>query len=280
MHEWALLIMTVAVPASIGGMLFLWFVHNILRKNNEKNDLFKMMKLPLLIIAAVSMIGLIASFFHLGKPIHALNAIRGFGSSWMSNEIVVTGVFIGLACLTAGLAIVQKKINPVLMLVTAIVGLADIFCMAHLYKVTRVHGWDHINTYLVFYGTAFTLGPVLGASLLVPSLKGQELGKIMKYAFAMSIFGVAIQLVGIAMFNSHVGSIDLIDTVLASEKLQPYAGLIGMRWIIEAIGLAGLGYLALSSSVKKTNYTIMYAALVIFFIAEGMSRYVFYVLGA
>ncbi|WP_042347332.1 dimethyl sulfoxide reductase anchor subunit family protein [Bacillus massiliigorillae] len=277
MHEWALLIMTVAVPASIGGMLFLWFAQNMLKKNT-KNDLFKIMKLPLLIIAAVSVIGLIASFFHLGKPIHALNAIRGFGSSWMSNEIVVTGLFIGLACLTAGLAIIQKKINPILMLVTAIVGLADIFCMAQLYKVTRVSGWDHVNTYLVFYGTAFTLGPVLGASLLVPSLKGEELHKLIKWAFAIGIFGVAIQLVGTAMFNSYVGDMNLIDTVSASEKLSSYSGFIGIRWIIEAVALSGLGYLALSST--KKNYTLIFAALAVFFIAEGMSRYVFYVLGA
>ena len=40
MHEWALLIFTVAVPSSIGGMLFLWFAQNILKKDSEI-DLFK-----------------------------------------------------------------------------------------------------------------------------------------------------------------------------------------------------------------------------------------------
>ncbi|WP_042347341.1 dimethyl sulfoxide reductase anchor subunit family protein [Bacillus massiliigorillae] len=278
MHEWALLILTVAVPAAVGGMLFLWFAQNMLKKNGE--DMFKMMKLPLIIIAVVSVIGLIASFFHLGKPIHALNAVRGFGSSWMSNEIVVTGLFIALACITAGLALVQKKINPVLMLITGIVGLADIFCMAQLYKVTRVNGWDHINTYLVFYGTAFTLGPVLGASLLVNTVKGDNLKSITKWAFAIGIFGVAIQLIGTAMFNGYVADMELINTVSASEKLASYSGFIGARWIIEAIGLAGLGYLALSSMKKKVNYSLIYASLVIFLIAEGMSRYFFYVLGA
>ena len=154
MHEWALLIFTVAVPSSIGGMLFLWFAQNILKKDSE-TDLFKTMKWPLLAIAIISIIGLFASFFHLGKPTHALNALRGFGPSWMSNEIVITGLYIGLACLTAGLAFYQKKINPAVMLITGIVGLADIFCMSQLYKLKEVSGWDHIDTLLVFCGTAF-----------------------------------------------------------------------------------------------------------------------------
>lgn len=277
MHEWALLIMTVAVPSSIGGMLFLWFAQNMLKKDSEI-DLFKTMKWPLLVIAIISIIGLFASFFHLGKPIHALNAVRGFGSSWMSNEIVVTGLFIALACLTAGLAFYQKKINPVLMLITGIVGLADIFCMAQLYNITQVSGWDHINTFLVFYGTAFTLGPVLGASLLVFSCNSEKLQHTINWAFVFSIFGVAIQVIGAAMLNSYVGEMNLVDTVSAAEKIQSYGGMIGIRWIIESIGLIGLGYLALFP--KKKNYTLIYAALAFFFIAEGMSRYVFYVLGA
>ena len=277
MHEWPLLIFTVAVPSSIGGMLFLWFAQNLLKKDSE-NDLFTMMKWPLVVIAGISIIGLIASFLHLGKPTHAINAIRGFGTSWMSNEIVVTGLFIGLACLTAALAFYQKKINPALMLITGIVGLVDIFCMGQLYSITRVSGWDHINTFLVFYGTAFTLGPVLGASLLVFTGNSEKLQRTVNWAFVFSIFGVAIQVIGAAMLNGYVGDMNLIDTVPAAEKIQSYSGMIGIRWIIESIGLIGLGYLALFSN--KKNYTLIYAALAFFFIAEGMSRYVFYVFGA
>ncbi|WP_019242815.1 MULTISPECIES: dimethyl sulfoxide reductase anchor subunit family protein [Bacillus] len=278
MHEWALLILTVAVPAAIGGMLFLWFVHGIVKK--DAADTFKMMKLPLIVIAVLSLVGLIASFFHLGAPTHALNAVRGFGQSWMSNEIVATGAFIALACITAGLAIVQKKVNPILMLITAIVGLVDVFCMAQLYKVTRVNGWDHMNTYLIFFGTVFALGPVLGASLLLPSVKGEQVKKIVKWAFAFGLFGIGIQIIGAAMFNGYVGEIELISGVSASERLATYSGFIGIRWIIEALGLGTLGYLALSSSQKKINFSMVYAALLLFIIAEGMSRYVFYVLGA
>lgn len=279
MHEWALLIMTVAVQTAIGGMLFLWIAGNLLKKNQE-NDLYKIMKWPLVVLAVISVVGLLASFFHLGKPTHAINAIRGFGSSWMSNEIVITGLFIALVCMTAAWAIWKKKVNLPIMLVAALVGLADIFCMAQLYRVTRVSGWEHINTYLVFYGTAFALGAVLGIVLLAKALKIEDLKNLLKIAFAISLFGIIIQLAGTAMFTGYVGEMQLIDSISAAEKLSGYTAMIGLRWVIEGIGLLALGYTVLGSLQKKMSVCMLYAAVAMILVAEGMGRYVFYVLGA
>jgi anaerobic dimethyl sulfoxide reductase subunit C len=277
MHEWPLLIFTVLIPAAVGGILFLWFIHGRIEKAG--GNLLNIMKLPLIIISIVSIIGLIGSFLHLGSPENALNTLRGFGRSWMSNEIVFTGAFIGLACLTAGLAIVQKKVNPLLMLLTGVVGLVDIYCMSSAYAVTRVNGWDHLNTYVVFYGTAFSLGPVLGISLMLPKMKGEEMKKIVKWAFAFGIFGVAIQIIGSAMFNAYIPEVQMITGETAAAKLAPYSTMIGFRWAIEVIGLGMLGYFSLATK-NKINYIPVYAALLVFAVAEGMSRYVFYVLGA
>ncbi|QCJ40922.1 cyclic nucleotide-binding protein [Bacillus sp. S3] len=275
MHEWALLIFTIAIPAAVGGILFLWFINGQMADGGANS--IKVMKVPLLVIASLAIVGLFGAFFHLGKPIHALNAIRGFGRSWMSNEIVVTGVFIALACVTAGLAVVQKKINPVLMLITGLVGMIDIYCMASAYTVTRVNGWNHLNTYFVFYGTAFSLGPILGASLLAKSLKGEAILKAIKWAFTFSIIGIAVQLIGSAMFNAYIPEIQTIAGETAAHKMVPYSGMIGVRWVIEIAGLVLLAYLSLKN---KLNYAFIYAALIFFVIAEGMSRYVFYVLGS
>ncbi len=276
MHEWALLIFTIAIPAAVGGILFLWFMSGKIA--NDDANFANIMKLPLIIIACLAIVGLFGAFFHLGKPIHAFNAIRGFGRSWMSNEIVVTGVFIALACITAGLAVVQKKINPVLMLLTGLVGLIDIYCMATAYTVTRVNGWHHLNTYFVFYGTAFSLGPIVGASLLAPTFK-EGMRKVIKWAFIFSIIGIAIQLIGIAMFNAYIPEIETISGVTAATKLVPYSGMIGVRWVIEIAGLVLLAYLSLNTK-NKLNFAFIYTALIFFVLAEGMSRYVFYVLGS
>ncbi|WP_239093978.1 DmsC/YnfH family molybdoenzyme membrane anchor subunit [Bacillus sp. B15-48] len=215
MHEWSLLIFTVAIPAAVGGILFLWFIDRILAKTGAE------MKLPLIVIAIVSIVGLIGSFFHLGSPMSAFNTIRGFGRSWMSNEIVFVGIFIGLACILALLAILNKKVSPTLMLITGIIGLAAIFTMAQTYAVTRVNGWDHLNTYVVFFGTVLALGPVLGSSLVLPSFKGEELKKIVKWAFTFGILGVMIQVIGSAMFAAYTPEIQMITGETAAAKLAP-----------------------------------------------------------
>ncbi|WP_045518355.1 dimethyl sulfoxide reductase anchor subunit family protein [Neobacillus niacini] len=277
MHEWPLLLFTVSIPAAVGSVLFLWLIYGRIAASN--GDKLKAMKLPLLVTVVVSFIGLIASFFHLGSPENAFNVLRGFGRSWMSNEIVFTGAFIALVCLTTGLMFVQKKVHPILLLITGIVGLVDIYCMASAYAVTRVNGWDHLNTYVVFYGTAFSLGPVLGASMMLQSIKGEEMKTIVKWAFLIGIFGVAIQVIGAAMFAGYTPEVQLVTGETAAAKLESYSGMVGFRWAIEMLGLGVMGYLSLSSK-PKINYLLVYAALLVFVAAEGMSRYVFYVLGA
>nr|WP_295974443.1 DmsC/YnfH family molybdoenzyme membrane anchor subunit [uncultured Bacillus sp.] len=277
MHEWALLIMTVCVPAAVGGFLFLGAFHNKLTKAGQDN--YKAMKLPILSLGVLSLVGLIASFFHLGTPTHAFYTILGFGRSWMSNEIVFTGAFIALACLTALLVFVQKKTNPILMIVTGIVGLAAVFCMASIYAATRVNGWDNVNTYLVFFGTVFTLGPVLAAGLLSVTIKGDSLKSIVKWAFAITIFGIGIQVIGTALLAVSSADIEMIKGATAFESLSGYGTMITFRWVLEIIGLALLGFLSLTS-VKKAGFALIYAAVAVLIIGEGMSRYVFYVLGA
>ncbi|MBU8879635.1 dimethyl sulfoxide reductase anchor subunit [Bacillus sp. FJAT-29790] len=282
MHEWALLIFTLCVQTAIGGMFMLWLFHRTISKNGEEKA-FVVLKTPLLIIAALSLIGLAASFSHLGTPSNAFNTIRNIGSSWMSREILVTGMFIGATCLTAGLAIVQKKLNPLLLLGTAIIGFVDIYCMAKIYANSLVSGWNSINTFTSFYGTAFLLGAVLVASITTPALRSNNMDdaakNLIKLSFFTALFGIAIQLVGVALFPAAMTSIHIIATTAATSVLEGYEGTIALRWIIEIIGLMLLGYTALAPA-KKIHVTVTFAALIAIGFAEGMSRYVFYVLGS
>ncbi len=51
---------------------------------------------------AFGLLALDASLFHLGRPHYAFRAVLGLRHSWLSREIVVFGVFAGLASLYAG----------------------------------------------------------------------------------------------------------------------------------------------------------------------------------
>ncbi|WP_080844125.1 dimethyl sulfoxide reductase anchor subunit family protein [Cytobacillus gottheilii] len=281
MHEWALLIFTVCLQAAIGGTIVLLLFYKKLSNLGSEQSL-QVMKLPLIVISVLSFIGLGASFAHLGAPENAFNTIRHLGSSWMSREILVTGMFIGLICLTTGLAFVQKKVHGWLLITAAVAGLIDVFCMGAIYYNTLVSGWNSINTYTSFYGTVFVLGPVLTAGLIAPSLKGQynELSQqLLKYAFYISLAGIAIQLVGVALFSSAMPDVSQIGAGNALNALEDYQATVAIRWIIEFAAVLFIGYLAHSTKRMKLNY-FAYGALAVLIFAEGMSRYVFYVMGA
>ncbi|MFK9094413.1 dimethyl sulfoxide reductase anchor subunit family protein [Bacillus salipaludis] len=277
MHEWALLIFTVIIPSLVGGFLFLGIFYKKIAGSGH--DTYKIMKLPLIVLTSLSLVGLLASFFHLGKPTHAFYAIMGFGRSWMSNEIVLTGAFIGMACITTGLAILQKKTNPILIIITAIVGLIAVYCMASTYVVTRINGWGNMNSYLLSYGTMFTLGPILSTILIGKQLKSETFKETIQWAFALTILGIGIQAIGTALFSVSQTEIELINGVTAVTKLEGYSGMIAARWILEIVGLGALGFLVMSS-MKKIHYSFIYTILAVLVIGEAMSRYVFYVLGA
>lgn len=277
MHEWALLIFTVCLQISIGGILTLAVFYKGINKLGEETS-FKVMRIPLIVIAALSLIGLIASFAHLGTPSHALNSIRNLGSSWMSREILVTGLFIGAACVTVGLALVQKKVNHWLLIISTLIGLIDIYCMAMIYSNSLVSGWNSVNTFTSFYGTAFVLGPVLVASLLAPVLKDKAQG-IIKNAFYISLGGIALQLIGVALFGSVLPEVNMIEGTNALTSLADYQTTVAIRWIIEVLGVGFLGYLSIAKQ-QKVSFSLAYVALAVLVFAEGMSRYVFYVLGA
>lgn len=280
MHEWALLIFTVCMQTAIGGIFMLSLFYNRLSKNGAELT-FKAMKWPLLVIAALSIVGLGASFAHLGTPSNAFNTLLNIGSSWMSREILVTGLFIAAACMTAGLSFVQKKVNPWLLWISSLIGIVDIYCMSALYSQSLISGWSSINTFTSFYGTALVVGPVLAIVFLLPALKGEEelFQHFVKYAFFIAMIGIAVQLIGTAFFATTLPEINIIEGTGAMALLENYQGTVLARWLIELLGVGLIGYITLAGK-RNVSLSAAYAALAALLVAEGMSRYVFYVLGA
>jgi len=71
----------------------------------------------------------------------------------------------------------------------------------------------------------------------------------------------------------------IIGSTVATGDLSSYQGMIASRWIISVLGIGLLGYMALSSN-KKYFVNLSFIALLIFVLSEGMSRYVFYLMGS
>ena len=121
--------------------------------------------------AGIAILALAAAPMHLGRPIHAHRAWRGWKTSWLSREVIAFGIFAKAALAAAWFG------TPLTAAAACLAGLAGIYCSARIYTVPARPAWNSWLTLADFYLTAFTLGPTLLLALgmihtPVPSLAG------------------------------------------------------------------------------------------------------------
>lgn len=282
MGEWPLLIFTICVQAAIGGT-FMLLLFKIKNKQKGELEIFNLFKIPLIVIAILSLIGLVGSFTHLGAPLNALNTIRNLGSSWMSREIVVTGSFIGLTVLTAAWGLYFKKVPTWLLLGASIIGFIDVFCMAAIYAYSLIGPWNSVHTFLSFYGATFVLGGILAVALITPRLYKQNMAEqakhFLKTALIVAMIGFGLHVIGIALFAPDPLVLSQVGGSAGAAVMASYKVMFAFRWIISLLGLGLFGYLALST-YKKSYVAFTVITLLVFVFSEGMDRYIFYALGS
>ncbi len=126
---------------------------------------------PLLVTGGVFGVGMLASLLHLGRPLRAYRALFHLLTSWLSREILSVGLF------GAGLVVflfIPPAFISLLWVVyglTALAGLALIFCMAKVYRLSSLPFWNSWRTTASFYLTAGLLGLLLCAMQSSSGLK-------------------------------------------------------------------------------------------------------------
>ncbi len=127
-----------------------------------------------LIAGLLGLVALVAGTFHLGRPQYAFRAFIGLRTSWMSREIVVFGLFVQLAAITAlsywkpevlswlgipeALGLLVGQVQQGLVATTALIGFVGVICSVMIYVVTRRRWWSGTATSLKFIGSAAVLG--------------------------------------------------------------------------------------------------------------------------
>jgi len=133
---------------------------------------------------AVTLVALIASLFHLGRPALAWRVVLGLRTSWLSREALAFGLFFKalLVCTALDACGVVGWLGPALralpggaqliaahstvQLVTAAAGLLGVYCSVMVYVATKRAQWSGILTGFKFFGTTLVLGAA-GVLLLV-----------------------------------------------------------------------------------------------------------------
>lgn len=123
---------------------------------------------------ALGAAGMLISLAHLGYPLHSPFTIFHVSQSWLSREVLCTGVFVATLAALAAIRYVPPltralpfitKIVPLITVASCLIGLATVYAMARVYMLVTVPAWNSPSTLLNFFGAAFLLG-ALGLGLL------------------------------------------------------------------------------------------------------------------
>ena len=269
MGETSLLIFSLFTQIAIGTMLFT-FLAEILYKD-------KRFKLAALVTAIFGVIGVFASFAHLGQPLSALNVLARFGQSWLSTEAVLAGIFAGVAVLYVLFVYLRagdRGLSLALSGIGSVLGLVVVFSMAKVYSTTSAPIWQGINTFIDFYATTIALGALLFLATSISRIKDAS-----KNIFGYSILAA----VAVQAASAIPHALGLTEMGLAAQNsvyiLNSVNGLVWAKWLL-ILGGAGvalrLTFANKASEEPKYYVGAFYTAGAALIVGQIIGRYLFY----
>jgi DMSO reductase anchor subunit len=247
-----LILFTLFTQLAVGGFwAMLWtfpLAWTLPIQNTGLSDL-----LPLLVIGACLSISLLASLAHLGTKRKALYALRNLRWSWLSREVLFTGLFgIGWLCATLATLIWQRGMIA-WMVLTASLGLGLVYSMAQVYRLKTIPGWNTWRTNAGFMVSALLLGQTVMATLL--SYTSEATGN---QSIAMGSVVLMLLLAQLAL--------------MYKQNFQHPLKNVRIGLILVGVSLASIGLLPSHSGVSWLNLLITVVVLM----EEGIGRWLFY----
>ncbi len=209
------------------GLFLAVFAVDLLKAEAAKSLVLAACGVTLLLLAG----GLIASFFHLGRPERAWRAASQWRTSWLSREVIVLPAFMGAVAMY-GLSVlfaIERKVSLLIGAGGAIICIALFVCTAMIYACLKFLQEWHTPLTLVNY---LLLGTASGFTLSVPMavLAYPQFAGVL--ALAATIIGAAAYLVRcISMLRnarlrpkSTTASAIGIDHPRIAQKAQGFMG--------------------------------------------------------
>jgi formate dehydrogenase iron-sulfur subunit len=225
-------------------------------------------------------IALAASLFHLGRPTHAIKALRNLRTSWLSREVALFSAFAAVAFAYAAVwrATVRggvPALGAALGLAAVALGAAGVYASGRLYLVPARPVWNSRRTLVAFFATGLTLGPLftlfcldraeLHDSWILTLLAASAAGVLCQ----LGVYAHLVATVRRRPDRQHDGTRTLL--------LHRFGGLFAARLAFAAIGLALLGSALATPLTSPAAAGRIGTALVVLAAGELTGRYLFYV---
>lgn len=292
-QEWALVLFTILSQLAVGTFILLWIAELLVRSKVGEDEANRFSNRGFLVVLPVMALGLLASTSHVGNLLHAPYAILNLGTSWLSREILFSGIFfIGVLIFTImqWRRIGSSVARNVIALVTAVSGLVLTYSMASVYMIQAVPVWNSANTLISFFATTFLLGSLMTGAVLVTTynmvrkgnpdcadLQCQLLRSNMRWIILVGVVAMGVLLVVSSIQFSYLAASQAPGAGLIYDN---YSLLLSIRLVLVFIGagLLGIFMYNAASSTNKVGLmsTLAYSAFALVLIAEIVGRYLFY----
>lgn len=269
MGETSLLIFTICLQAAIGTMIFI-----TIGKQLYKDKVFKK---AAFVAAGLSVIGVIASLLHLGQPMSFMNSLSNLGSSWLSNEALLSGTFMGIAVLYALVLYFKPdntSLDTALRWAGSAVGIVAVFAMGKVYTSTVVPVWQGMNTFIDFFATSIAVGALV---FIAASIK--ELENVDKRIYGFIVLAAVIIQAAVAVPHAIGLGLEGMAAQASAAILSGLGVAIALKWLLV---LGGAALLIWPSNQKADENAfgsatgLIYAAFAFLVVGQIIGRYVFY----
>jgi len=298
LREWALIIFTVFAQMSVGSFVILGILHFLASRKVNVEAADRLSDRALLAIGPVLILGMLASFAHLGNPLNAPRAVANLATSWLSREIffgVLFAIAGGLFAVMQWRKIASFQVRQVVAWIAAVIGLVLVYSMSMVYMLETQPVWNTFATPILFFSATALLGALAVGAALVANYaylmrKDPNCGEApcillrdaVRWISIVSILAMGLELVVIPLHLAFLANSAVPEAVKgAGLMFGQFGGVFVLRLVLVFLG-AGLFALflyrlALSPGREKTLGNVVYGAFALVLIAEVMGRYLFYV---
>jgi len=292
--EWPLVAFTLLSQIAVGAFLIVWLTHLMGRQQASDIEVRKLCNGALLGVGPVMVLGLLASFLHLGSPLNAWRAISNIHSSWLSREILFSLAFFVMWFICAYLqwrGVGTETLRSNWAGLTGLVGLLAIFSASMIYLLPTRPAWDSLATLIFFFASTFLLGglavgTVFAVYYLVSGKTSETQTALvrigLKNATLVALVVIVVQATTLVIQSAYLTG----GTVQAQASGQLLLSAYGIWfWLRVLLGIVAgfvltwLGWRALGKAEKGVPVLVtnlVFAAFACVLIGEIVGRVLFY----
>ena len=249
--HWPLIVMTVLTQLSVGAFTSIWVLQAFGAQSHRTAALVALL---------VAMLALAASALHLGRPIHAIRALKMWRRSWLSREVLLFTLFAFAG--TSYSAALWLNLNGTIWLgaLTVLLGICGMGASARLYLVPGRPAWNSPLTIAEFGSTTALLG-ACGANILTGAATDARHAVLWAFGLALTTNGLKLARLACSQVHELHGSWQLLTTVFSNHLL--------VRLLMTGAGLALLPF-AEVAWIRVASAALMIGG-------EFIGRYLFFV---